>query len=65
MPLILDDMARPAQITQNNRFADTLLISWQKLGRKLIFSANEHHSYLWISTIIFDGYGQACLKYSK
>ena len=40
-------------------------ISRKEWGMKLIFCADEHHSYLYIDTIIFDGCDQACLKYSK
>ena len=30
---------------------------------KLIFYANKHQSFVQVDTMIFDGFGQTCLKY--
>ena len=46
IPLILLGMARLAQISQNNKFAKSFNISGKKWGIKLIFCADEHHSFL-------------------
>ena len=63
--LILVGMARPAQINQNKKFVKSLQYLRKKEGMKLFFCADEHHSYLEIDTIFFDGCDQSCLKYSK
>ena len=51
-------MTRPVQITKNSKFAKSL----QYLKKEV---RDEHQIFQYTDTIIFDGCGQACLKYLK
>ena len=44
--LILVSMAKPAQITQNNKFAKSLQYLKKDVRDKIDFLCNEHHSFL-------------------
>ena len=58
-------MARHAQITQNNKFAISLQYLKKEMRDKVDFlHADEHESFLQIDTMIFNGNGQAFLKFS-
>ena len=46
MPLTLVGVARPTQLTQDNRFAKPLRCYKNKVRDKVVFFCNEHHSFL-------------------
>ena len=58
IPLILAGMTRPVQITKNSKFAKSL--QYLKIEVR-----DEHQIFQYTDTILFDGCGQACLKYLK
>ena len=58
-------MASPAQSTQNNKFAKSLQYLKKEVRDKVDLCRDKLQSIHKVCTIIFDGCGQACLKYSK
>ena len=60
--LILVDMARHAQITQNNKFAKSLWYLKKELSYEVdVLYADKHESLLQVDTIFYE-VGQACLS---
>ena len=53
--LFLPVITRPAQSTKNSKFASYEVD---------VLYADKHKSLLQVDSIIFDGFGQACPKYS-
>ena len=63
--IILGVCVQASQITQNNKFAISLQYLKNEMRDKVDFlHADEHESFLQIDTMIFNGNGQAFLKFS-
>ena len=54
IPLILVGMTRSSQIAQCNKHAKSSQNLNEKLWNKVDFCADEHHSYLYIDTVVSD-----------
>ena len=59
-------MARHVQITQNNKFANSLQYLKTEVSHEVSFlHADKHESFLQIDTMTFDGDVQAFPKFPK
>ena len=59
-------MARHAEINQNNKLAISLKYLKKEVSDEVdFFHADKHESFLQINAMIFDGDGQAFLKFPQ